>query len=61
MLEGYKTWSGIALIIIGYLDLSKYVAPEQIEGITQALFVIVGIAFSIYGNYKSHQKIKELS
>ncbi len=60
MLKGYKTWIGLALVAVGYFGLTKYITPDQVDELVKLLTQLVGLGIAVYGNWKSHQKIKEL-
>ena len=60
ILEGYKTWIGIAVTIIGLTGLAKFITPEQFQTAVNEIADVVGIALTVYGNYQAHKKIKEL-
>jgi len=59
-LEGYKTWSGIILTIVGLIGLPSWISEGQLSSLLESLFVILGILVSVYGNYKSHKQIGSL-
>lgn len=59
-LESFKTWIGIGATIIGITGLAQFITPENFEKLVNAIFTIAGILVTVYGNYKSHQKIEEL-
>jgi hypothetical protein len=60
MLQGYKTYLGILITVIGVTGLSKYVTGDQISQIADAVEKIAGIALAIYGNYDAHRRLQEL-
>ena len=61
MLDGYKTWIGLAVTILGFLHLGYLVNADQLGNLINAVLQIVGLVTAVYGNYKAHQKIAALS
>lgn len=61
MLDGYKTWLGIGLTVLGFFHLGYLVNADQLGNLINAVLQIVGLITAIYGNYKAHQKIATLS
>jgi len=59
-MEGYRTWTGIVVMIIGWFGLGEYFDKTQVGQAIDVLTQFIGIVVAIYGNYKAHQKIKEL-
>lgn len=60
MLEGYKTYIGIAITILGSVGLGYLVTPSQLGDLVDSILKIAGIVISVYGNYKAHQTITTL-
>jgi len=62
MLQGYRTWIGLVLTILGAVGIFKKigVTQEEVAQIVDAVIQLAGLVLAAYGNYKSHQKIKEL-
>lgn len=60
MLNGYKTYIGLALTILGVCGLGYLITPSQAGDLVDSVLKIVGIVLSVYGNYKAHQKIETL-
>lgn len=60
-MDGYKTWTGIALAIAGTLGLGKIFGSENLQGIVDTGLQLFGFIFAAYGNYKAHQTITTLS
>lgn len=61
MLEGKKTWIGIIITVLGYLGLGQLISADQVGTLIDLGVQLVGIVVTVYGNYKAHQKIKNLS
>jgi len=59
-MNGYKTWVGLIITVLGMLGLGDLVNNEQLTTLINAILQIVGIVIAVYGNYKAHQKIAEL-
>lgn len=59
MLQGYKTWVGIAVMILGLSGLSKYVTPEQWQIFSNSLIDLIGLAITAYGNWDAHRRLRE--
>jgi hypothetical protein len=57
MLQGYKTWLGLLITVIGVTGISKYVTGDQIAQVADAAEKIVGIALAIYGNFQVHKRL----
>ena len=61
MMEGYKTYAGIVITVLGFLGLGDVVSNGQVAQIIDLVVQLVGIVITIYGNYKAHKKIEQLS
>lgn len=59
-LEGKKTWIGIIITIVGFTGASDLITPEQIQESIELVLKFVGICLTVYGNYQSHKRIREL-
>lgn len=59
-MEGYKTWIGLIVTVMGMLGLGYLVSADQIAQFIDLILKVVGIAMAVYGNYKAHQKIAQL-
>jgi hypothetical protein len=51
MKDGYKTYTGLVIAVIGILNLTDYISPDQIEVIVKATFEIVGVIYATYGRF----------
>lgn len=51
-MEGYKTYTGVAIALIG-LIASKYLTDGEIEMIATGLIQLVGLGIAVYGRYKA--------
>ncbi len=62
MLQGYKTWIGIALTLLGTLGVYDKlgIAQDQVAKLIELASQFVGLAITIYGNYDSHKRLSEL-
>ncbi len=60
ILQGYKTWIGLVMTILGFVGVFKFVTQEQVAQLFDLIFQIAGLVVAIYGNHKSHQRIGEL-
>lgn len=60
MLQGYKTWIGLVLTLLGFTGVYKYVTEEQVAQLLDLASQIIGLALAIYGNYEAHKRLKEL-
>jgi hypothetical protein len=61
MLEGYKTWIGIIITIIGFTGLVKFATPEQWQAFAKALTDLIGVAITVYGNWDAHRRLDDLA
>ena len=49
MLDGKKTFIGLALMGAGYLGWSGYITPVELSNAVDAVLVLAGIIIAIYG------------
>lgn len=57
-MDGYKTWTGIIVTILGVVGIAKYIGgTEQVTEIVDTALKLGGLIFAAYGNYKAHKKI----
>ncbi len=59
-INGYKTYIGLVVTIVGLTGLSKNVTSEQLSTILNGVFEIVGILITIIGAIHKDVKISEL-
>ena len=59
-MQGYKTITGLVVIILGFLGLGEFISETQVGTFFDLLFQMIGIILAIYGNYRSHREIKAL-
>ena len=59
MLQGSKTWIGIAITFLGVVGFYEKtgISSEQAGQILDSLFQIVGLLISAYGNYDVHKRL----
>jgi hypothetical protein len=61
-MQGYKTWTGLIVTLLGYAGLAQYFGGvDEATKFVDSLLQLIGMVIAIYGNYKSHQRIAELS
>lgn len=62
MTEGYRTWAGLLLAILGVVGVFEKlgITQNEVSVILDAAMQLIGLVWASYGNYKAHQKIKEL-
>lgn len=60
MLDGYKTWIGIAITVLGWLGWGDLINAGQLTDIFNLTTQLVGILVTVYGNYRAHQTIATL-
>lgn len=62
MLQGYKTWIGLVLTILGAVGIFGKIGitQEEVSQIIDVAMQLAGLVLASYGNFKAHQKIKEL-
>lgn len=59
-MQGYKTWTGLIITVLGALGIGNLFGSENVAAIVDTVAQLVGLILAAYGNYKAHQKIKEL-
>ena len=57
-LDGKKTYIGLIMIFISIIAKDS-ISEAQSEQLGIALFQLLSVSYTLYGNYKSHEKIKE--
>ncbi len=60
ILQGYKTWIGLVITILGMTGVAKLVTTDQMSQLADLIMQIAGLVIAVYGNYKAHQKIDKL-
>ena len=48
-MNGYKTYSGLAITLLAVLGATKYISPEEMEQVVELVVALVGIALAVYG------------
>ena len=59
-MQGYKTWTGIALAVLGLLGWGDLISSDQTAELTNLVTQLVGLVLAVVGNYKAHREIKSL-
>ena len=59
MLQGYKTYIGLIITLLGVIGFYEKtgISSEQAGQILDSLFQIVGLLISAYGNYDVHKRL----
>lgn len=61
MLNGYKTYTGIAITILGTLGIAeKLGGTAQLTSLVDGIAQVIGIVITMYGNWHAHKKIEDL-
>ena len=60
ILQGYKTWIGLVITILGMTGVANLVTTDQMSQLADLILQIAGLVVAVYGNYKAHQKISDL-
>ncbi len=53
MLNGYKTYAGILIVIIGWLGFGELVTEHDLGLVIDNVVQLAGIVLAIYGRYKA--------
>ena len=63
MLQGYKTWIGIVITLLGTLGVLENlgVTGEQVSNIADVVFQLIGLLVAAYGNYDAHKRLEEVT
>jgi len=56
ILEGRKTYIGLAITLAGIFGLTSYVSDAEITTALNSLFELVGVAIAVYGRYATKAK-----
>ena len=59
-MQGYKTYVGLIMIILGWFGVGDWITESQVGEITNVVVQLVGMVIALYGNYRSHHEIKAL-
>jgi hypothetical protein len=59
-MNGYKTYIGIILAFLSLIGYGDLINEEQIGNLVDIVTGFIGIALTVYGNYKAHKEIKAL-
>ena len=57
ILEGKKTYIGLAITLFGLFGLVAYITPEETERVFTMLFEFVGIGIAVYGRIVAKPKV----
>lgn len=53
ILQGKKTYIGLALTLYGVLGISEYITPQETANVLNKIFELIGIAIAVYGRYSA--------
>lgn len=56
LLEGKKTYIGLAVALIGVLGLTNYITPDETEQAMSLIFELAGILIAVYGRFVAKPK-----
>ena len=59
-MQGYKTWSGLLIIFLGWFGLGDLISEDKASEIINAILELGGLLVAIWGNYKAHKQIEKL-
>ena len=59
-LDGKKTWIGLLLIALGYFGWGDLISADKLGQTFDLVTQLVGLAVSVYGNWKAHKKLAGL-
>jgi len=59
-MQGYKTWLGILITILGALGYGDLITQTDANNLINLLTQVIGIVLTVYGNWKAHSQIKAL-
>ena len=59
-MQGYKTWTGIIITILGLFGWGGLISEAQLGDLISWTSQIVGLILTVYGNYKAHREINKL-
>ena len=60
-MQGYKTWAGLVLTLLGTLGAfdALGVTQESVSQIIDVAVQLVGLLIAAYGNYDAHRRLAE--
>ena len=57
--DGYKTLTGVLALAFAWTNLSKYISPEEVNELVNALITLFGLVTTIIGIiHKAYKKIE---
>lgn len=56
MLEGYKTYTGIVVALLGAIGISKFFTDGEVTQIADIIITVAGLVIAAYGRYKAKNK-----
>lgn len=59
-MDGYKTYAGLVITILGMFHLGDIFGSEQIANFVNVGFEFAGAIIALVGNWHAHEKIKDL-
>ena len=59
-MQGYKTYSGLVVVFLGWLGVGDFVSEEKVGEIINLTVQLVGLIVAVYGNIKAHRQIAKL-
>ena len=60
MLQGYRTWIGLAITLIGSLGVLDKIGMTGNEAgqLADVVFQLAGLVIAAYGNYQAHKRLE---
>ena len=56
MMKGYKTYTGIAVTLLGAFGIFSYVSESDLTTTLNTIMTIIGAGLASYGRYKAKPK-----
>jgi hypothetical protein len=56
-MEGYKSWTGLVIIVLGFLGLGTIATQDQIGTLIDLGTQFVGICITIYGVWDKQKRL----
>ena len=53
MLDGYRTYTGLVIALLGLVGVSKFFAEGELEVVISIVIQLAGLLFAAYGRYKA--------